>query len=71
VVGITPDKEPLVRDLVRAIVRTVSPDSWLAMGGKGSIQPVFNGKAWFLLVTNETATISLIEQQLDKMKLPV
>jgi hypothetical protein len=56
VVGVGPEGGKLIPDLVRAILRTVLPDTWFAVGGTGSVMPVFNGKQWFLVVYNEDAT---------------
>ncbi len=54
-VGITKDKEPNVLSLISALKRTVSPDSWFAMGGHGAIEPFFNEakQAWFICVFTE------------------
>jgi hypothetical protein len=72
VVGIGPDAEQRVPALIRAIQRTVLPDTWFAVGGKGSVMPVFNSKKWFLLVFNDTdtdATVTQIKKLLDLMKM--
>lgn len=69
-VGQGADKAPLARDLARAIVRTVSPETWLAMGGTGSVEPVFNSKDWFLVVSNDSAVVQKIEDEIvAKIKL--
>ena len=72
VIGITADREPLARELARAITRTVVPDSWFARGGAGSAQPVFNGKDWFLIVyTEDGSVLDGVQAVLDAMKQPV
>jgi hypothetical protein len=69
VVGVGPDGGKLVPDLIRAILRTVLPDTWFAMGGTGSVMPVFNGKQWFLVVFNDDATAATkIQTLVDAMK---
>ena len=55
VVGTAPGADQLVPALVRAVLRTVLPETWFARGGTGSVVPVFNGKKWFLVVYNDDA----------------
>lgn len=70
-VGRDADSGPIVRDLIRAIKRAVAPDEWLHMGGKASVEAVFNKKDWFLVVSAEDAAVKQIEDDiLAKMKLP-
>jgi hypothetical protein len=70
VVGVGPDAEQRVPALIRAIQRTVLPDTWFAMGGTGSVMPVFNSKQWFLVVSNDDATaVTQIQTLVDAMKL--
>ena len=70
VVGVGPDGGKLVQDLIRAVQRTVLPETWFAMGGTGSVMPVFNSKKWFLVVYNDDATAATkIQALVDAMKI--
>ena len=70
VVGIGPDAEQRVPALVRAIQRTVLPDTWFAVGGTGTVMPVFNSKKWFLLVYNDDpAAVTQINNLVAFMKM--
>lgn len=70
--GVGQDKEVVVRQLVRAITRTVKPATWWSMGGTGSVEAVFNSKEWFLVVYHEDNTVpaTIKDDILARIKLP-
>lgn len=53
-----PDPTANAAALVATITKTVFPDSWLAMGGHGTIQAYFQPttKQWFVVVFNDQQT---------------